>query len=220
MNLTMTIDQQIAYNDIKKMKPEDAYSVLLKLVEFHYPNSDPNLDTLRALKTFRPAVNLAKKGSAWDMLLKTAAKKDVRFYLNGIFVKDDRTLVSSNGITMTIIDQPNHGLQVGCLYESNKTDKVVKEKDVNYPKFELILKSDFREIEYNPDTWEGIDLSDTNSGVAWRKYNDNYAYLMDYLKLIPDGAEVSIASDGKMRVCGVTKDGYDYIIIISPALIK
>lgn len=216
---------KVLSNDTRKTTKIKAFDILKLALE------DSNLEFTEelssALKTIYPATKAKDIKDYWSLLMKFAGKKDIRYYLNGIYVKDNKTLVSSNGHTLCSVEftsEEYHNLKVGALYENNKNKIIVEGQDqVKYPVFKTLIETTFKGVEISLDSINnGYDK--VVNGMHYNKVGGHY-YLNDSLKLIPakfNDSYVSCDNDKAINVLKVVivKDDYIITLYIMPARIK
>lgn len=179
---------QILSIDTKKTTKINAFNTLLNFVDDAEHLEQYELKELySALKTIYPATKASAVSDYWKLLVKCAAKKDVRYYLNGIHVKDENTLVSSSGHVLCQVDlKENHSLTIGSLYEAQNEKIVSNALDCcKYPDFDKIFNGTRIDItdNFNIDAiHNGYDKIE--GGAEYNKIEEHY-YLNKYLKLIP-----------------------------------
>ena len=110
----------------------------------------PSDDLIGALRALVPSTRL-KQGDYWTHLMNFTTKNDVRWYLNFIYVVDNKVITASNGHALLRVEV-DHELESGKLYECNRNKVMSDRADFKYPS----LRENYMEGK------EEIDLPDFN----------------------------------------------------------
>jgi hypothetical protein len=114
-------------SDLPKLKKADVFEALLKLIE--NDTNEGNAPTFAYLYSqFQPA-RTAKPKNVFQWVAKAMAKKDVRFYLNYVYI-DDEYVVATDGHRLHLT--PNNELLAQGHYDRNENKIDIDEKFANY----------------------------------------------------------------------------------------
>jgi len=224
MNAKINLTELLSINT-KKLTKINAFKAIVQAIE----DKDIELthELKSALKTIYPATKAKNVTDYWKLLCKFSGKKDIRYYLNGIYVKDKNTLIASNGHTLCVVEfddfNNSHGLTVGALYEAqNEKVVAIEAGDFKYPDFSKLFKNNYKKIALD---FEGIH-NGYDKSVDNQNYNkvENSYFLNTYLKFIPKNITTaeyctddsrSIVGSGCLKTT-IETSAYTATIIIMP----